>query len=549
MATKFAIASGNWSSGSTWNDGTVPLSGDTVYANGFTVTVDQNITVASLTNLTPNYYLQNQVVPLMVSNVSPSGQADATTNSNNAYLAFNGNVNDSWNSGVVNTGIISYRFPTSKTIKRYSFYKTNYYSPKNWTFEASNDASNWAVLHTVSGDTGTVRYTSGNIGNTTDYLYYRLNVTACVQNYDLRIYSFEMSEEATTNVFGTAATGKFDVNTSRNIVFNGGDGIVVQSAAANANIVLAINANSPDVVNLSTINGGYILGPNQQPLANHDTTALRTYGTCVVNYTADAHSPNIAGYSRGGNFYVGGNGTINIIGNVYGPSTIDGNGSFLLNIAASTPTVNITGNVYGPSGSVNNKTITMSSANGVLNITGNISTQLAPTVYATAGILNHTGTIQLLNSNARPAVLMTSGSVSKFTSPFINYGGSMAINVYKMNFYSGSTVQWLVQDTSNVDFNLYSANVTGSTLGLPLTTDVRDGINFGTGGELTGTLIVPAASDVRVNVPFDNTVGTAELTANDFLNAISGSTHPIAVRLRNVATVDTVGGQFSAFTA
>jgi hypothetical protein len=545
MATKFAIASGVWSSGSTWNDGTIPLSGDTVYANGFTVTIDQNITVASLNNILPNYYLQNQVIPLMTSNVSPNGLADASTNTNNAYLAFNGNVNDYWNSGISNTGIISYKFPIAKTIKRYSFYKTNYYSPRAFTFEASNDGTNWTVLQTVTNDTGVVRYTSGDIGNTTSYLYYRLNVTGG-NGYEIRIYSFEMSEEATTNVFGTSASGKFDVNTSRNIVFNGGDGIVVQNGAVNSNIVLTINANSPDIVNLSTINGGYILGPNQISSANQDTTALRTYGTCVLNYIGDVYPPSF-GYSRSGNFYVGGNNTVNIIGNIYGPTFADGNTSFILNLAASTPTVNITGNIYGPTGHVNNRTIQMSSANGILNITGNIVAQLGSTIVLSAGILNHTGTVQVLNGNARPAVLSTSTNICKFTSPFINYDGTMAVNAYKMNYYSGSTVQWLVQDTRNVNFSLYSANVSGSTLGLPLTSNVRNGVNFGTDGELTGTLIVPSASNVRVGVPFDNTVGTAELTADDFLNAISGSSHPIAARLRNVATVDTVGGQFSAF--
>ena len=541
MGYKFAIASSNWSNPLTWNDGIVPSSGDTVYSNSFTVVIDQNINVASLTNNLPLYYLQNQIIPLMTSNVSPSGLADAATNSSNAYLAFNGNKTDFWSSGIPHSGTLSYRFDTTKTIKRYSFSKANYYSPKNWTFEASNDGTTWTVLHTVANDLSVVRYTSGDIGNTTGYLYYRLKITAGIEGYEMRIFSFEMSEEATTNVFGTAASGKFDVNGSVDIVFDGGDGVV------GTTVVLAINSNSPSVVNLSSINSGYILGPNQQ-VPNADFTLLRTYGTCILNYISDVYSMSLAGFARGGNFYVGGNNTVNIIGNVYGSSSTDTNGSFILNIVSSAPTVNITGNVYGPSGSVNNRTIQMSSANGILNVTGNIITQLGPSVQMTAGILNHTGTVQVLNGNSRPAVLSTSTNTSKFTSPFINYDGAVAVNAYKMNFYSGSTVQWLFQNSANIDFNLYSANITGSTLGLPLTTDVRNGISFGTGGALTGSLIVPLASNVRMGVPFDNTVGTAELTAEDFLNAISGSSNAIAVRLRNVATVATVGGQISAFT-
>jgi hypothetical protein len=50
MAVRYAIATGNWSSTSTWNGGTLPTSADDVYANGFTVTIDQNVTVLSISN-------------------------------------------------------------------------------------------------------------------------------------------------------------------------------------------------------------------------------------------------------------------------------------------------------------------------------------------------------------------------------------------------------------------------------------------------------------------------------------------------------------------
>jgi hypothetical protein len=51
MAMKYAVADGNWSSTSTWNSGTIPATGDDVYANNHTVTVDQDITPNSLRNV------------------------------------------------------------------------------------------------------------------------------------------------------------------------------------------------------------------------------------------------------------------------------------------------------------------------------------------------------------------------------------------------------------------------------------------------------------------------------------------------------------------
>jgi hypothetical protein len=48
MAIRYAVATGNWSNTATWNGGTLPTSADDVYANNFTVLIDQNITVISL---------------------------------------------------------------------------------------------------------------------------------------------------------------------------------------------------------------------------------------------------------------------------------------------------------------------------------------------------------------------------------------------------------------------------------------------------------------------------------------------------------------------
>jgi hypothetical protein len=44
MPTKKAIATGLWSATATWDGGTVPLSTEDVYANNFTVTIDQDVT-------------------------------------------------------------------------------------------------------------------------------------------------------------------------------------------------------------------------------------------------------------------------------------------------------------------------------------------------------------------------------------------------------------------------------------------------------------------------------------------------------------------------
>ena len=48
MAIRYAVANGVWSNTATWNGGTLPTSADDVFANNFTVTVDQDITAITL---------------------------------------------------------------------------------------------------------------------------------------------------------------------------------------------------------------------------------------------------------------------------------------------------------------------------------------------------------------------------------------------------------------------------------------------------------------------------------------------------------------------
>jgi hypothetical protein len=52
MATRYAVANGNWSNTATWNGGTLPTSADDIYANGFTVTINGPFTVLSIRNTT-----------------------------------------------------------------------------------------------------------------------------------------------------------------------------------------------------------------------------------------------------------------------------------------------------------------------------------------------------------------------------------------------------------------------------------------------------------------------------------------------------------------
>ena len=140
-------------------------------------------------------------VPLMTSNTTPSGVASASSEYGAGYEAFrsfNGNSYvQGWFSAAGAPQWLSYKFATAKTITKYSIqsYPGVNRIPKTWTFEGSNDNSNWTVLDTRTN------YTNWDYGwklfeftNTTSYLYYRINVSVGADPNFITIPGMEMFE-------------------------------------------------------------------------------------------------------------------------------------------------------------------------------------------------------------------------------------------------------------------------------------------------------------------------------------------------------------------
>ena len=130
-------------------------------------------------------------------------------------------------------------------------------------------------------------------------------------------------------------------------------------------------------------------------------------------------------------------------------------------------------------------------------------------------------------------------------STIVNTQGITAIFSRYLSLPNTGDVTWVFQtDDPYDDRTMYSDNQNGSP---PDAADVRDGVGFAT--SLTGTCEIPAASNVRLDVPVDDGVGTAILTAPDVWDAlISGLTvsGSIGERLKNAATVEAVGDQWAA---
>ncbi|QWU14468.1 F5/8 type C domain-containing protein [Paenibacillus sophorae] len=159
-------------------------------------------------NIVPQMTASNAPTPYVI---SASSQIDAT--SYPAWKAFNRSVTGNFQSWLTPagtlTGWLRIDLGVARIVGKYSLQLSNESGldicmPKNWTFEGSNDTSNWTVLDTRSNEpswTANARreYT---FSNNTAYRYYRINVTANQGSINyLAISEMELMEVSILNKF------------------------------------------------------------------------------------------------------------------------------------------------------------------------------------------------------------------------------------------------------------------------------------------------------------------------------------------------------------
>ena len=313
---------------------------------------------------------------------------------------------------------------------------------------------------------------------------------------------------------------------------------------------------------LENVNGGTIniIGDVRLPLigviANGRTVTNSSNG--VINILGNITCP---GTTTSGNYAVLNslNGTINVIGNVIGgnnggsPHGIVNNSNGIISVTGnvtggsisttygianvSAGTVNITGNVNGGSSTichgVNNSSI------GTINITGTVTGGTSTSIginSTTAGIINVIGQLQATTLNN--AVSSTSTTATNiFSGPLINSGSRNAIYCYNVRLYDDNTTRYTIGVSGSTDtISLLSPD---QVTGVPSGSNVRAGISFGPGNELTGSMQVPNPQSVSVGVAVDNTVGTAIAKPEDLWNyAITSltSSNSIGQRLAQTTT-------------
>lgn len=566
MAQRAAIASGNWSNPAIWNAGVLPGPEDIVGSNGFNVTIDISINANTISNAA---LALTTIVPIMTSNTTPSGiVASSGVWTNNpeydSWKAFSGsgsylaNPTAFW---------LSYEFPTPRAVSSYTMGPSiggTSFTMRDWTFEGWNGIS-WVVLHTVANNLPASwgsGYASPNIGNTTAYIRYRINCTAV--NSGASYVSIAILRLFEVYSVASVAGGGFILN----------DGVTVTCTNATNGIAAgaATCLTYPGTVT-ATINS------NVYSSATNNVRSIVKTGTGVLNFngTLDGNAnnsltlnnstgvTNIVGLIRktGGSIsnlpiLVSGTGnTINITGDVQGNVTGGGTTKRTF-LSGGNNIINITGTVDGSPLSSTNDYVFAVGTNDIVNIIGNVIGHLGAFNFAYSIVATTACYIKIVGSITAgaggPGLFSTSTSaINILTGPFISSpSGIQPIYVARMNYQRtmGSYFEFRDNSTNGALPPAAAAPATrlvspDTVVDAPIPANVRQGVVYASGSQ-TGTMIVPSPSNVTINVPVDNTVGTAILNA-DNLWAIDTSTmntaNSIGERLKNAATVQTVGDQ------
>ena len=605
MAVRFAVASGNWSNPAIWDNGAVPVAGDDVYANGFNITIDQNINVFRITNQISPVRVPALATPAMTSNTTPAGTGSVFSGGAGgnapAWQAFDQTDSLFWQSNVANTGIIGYQFTIGKIIKQYAFYSwsTNTFNPTAWTFQGSNDGVSYTTLETVTGFVPVINtwYVRNVSSNTTAYTYYRMNITAVQTAGNAPVIRELQMSESTGSVYGSIASGSFISTNNIQISASATYGIYAGTGGvAGNNIGCFIITGSHFVGITGSVLGGTgtgAVGQNKHgiTITNGGTGSIigNIYGGQVQNLSTSANNYGIfiiSGSVTVTGSLIGGtsnecvalsilNGTASISGtlqlngfaspmiigagvaqvNFTGTSSPIQAGGPYSNVTAMKVTGNNTGviNYNGPVIAANVPGIRLTAGTMTLNVTGSVysaglnNTVDSAIISSVASTINVSGSITAATST--PAIQSTSTSgLVRVTGPLISQNNWPAVYSPKIQLFSTSTPTYEFQtDTFNRDVIFYDAAYTSS---LPTQTNVRSGSFYGGSNEFSGSMAVPSASNVRYGVLVDNVTGSATLTPQDIFDyAVSSLTvsNTIGARLQNISTTQITAAVIAAF--
>jgi hypothetical protein len=369
-----------------------------------------------------------------------------------------------------------------------------------------------------------------------------------------------------TDVWATAPAG-----TASAVTFAAGDVLMANSFAITVNVTTNLGATGQlrnDTTGGATAGGGFTLSNGVTLTANIFAGAISCVNLAGGSFSIYGNVTGGSGIGMGGVTSSSGSNTLNFYGNVTGGT---GNSSAGIYCFSSTLFLVIEGNIVGGSGNFASGVHYMNSANGTINVMGNVTGGTASTACGistslTANTVNVTGIVTggTLAANFGCQVLgvltvngiavggiagagvstgtgvfatrvvgngFGPGSVGLTGAPGISNSGTSIVEVSEMEYglRGMSPIVGIVRlkknESNTVTFNLVDSGAAKTLIdatqnaSMPAANHVRSGVSYASGA-LSGSCAVPAAGSVALGVPIDDTTGTAILTGAAVATAV-----------------------------
>jgi hypothetical protein len=499
MAVIKAAASGNWSASGTWTGGVVPTLNDTVYANGFTVALDQSIDLTGSAVDTSGSFIPGQIymiVSLGTTNFALTANCIAPgTNAGTAVAITSavGQIFQAVNAGTATTG----------TARRMGALLNYVNTPLTI---ATGGGFTLAASYNITG------------------AYIQAGSANCLT----------VSAAASSTLAGCHATGSAFTLSTRAIAFSSSgtltlDGIIALGGRVAGTTV----ANGAHAIE-STSAAGTVAFTNASTLTGGSSGfafGIQNASTGTVTITSSTVTGGSSGTSPLGlNNNSAGTVTITSSTVTGGSATfahgLNNNSTGTVTITSST----VTGGSAGASSGLNNVS------------TGTVTITSSTLTAGTSVGLNNTSTGTIVLTGDITATNSANGLVSANSAASVKVSGSLISSangtaaVYATKFLIDPTPSIAKIRQAKNGSTTYSDFFTAdNSLGQAAITDVRFGTVYASGA-LTGVAYIPSASSVAFGVPVDNTTGTATLTAADVRAALGMASANLDTQLSTIST-------------
>ena len=471
MANARAIASGNWSATSTWNGGVLPGNGDTVYSNGFNVTIDQNINIGGANNPIVNAgsFVSGQWYEIAsVGSTSFTG-IGAAANTVGTIFQASGVGSGTGQARARATLTTATNTPAGATTGGGGFAMSTSY-----TMPCDLRAGTSACL-TVTGSAGftleSAQVHAGTAANTP--------AITCSGSGSITInnaFFRSPTSGVTQNIVLNTGTATFTINAGDSLMNNGGN-------------CFANTSSGNFVFNNSTFTGGF----NGAHCVIHQATATgtSTFNSCTILGVASGTTPV---RNLGGGSFVFNNSTISGVAapcvSNEGAGVVSGVGSVFTAISSTA--------------------ITNSSASGSIILTG-------CTVTASSGF----NAITSISANNR------------FSGNLIAAANGMqpisAARWWLGTAPTASYIQHALDGANSNSFVRFFTADNSTALNQASPTDVRNGVAYGIGNSQTGRLTVPARGSVALSVNYGPSMPFTATRSGTSATATLAYSYPLVV--------------------